>query len=255
MISAFDFPKICYSKNMIRYGTALTAQSCTSECSTTGSHSFVKINFFNLFWIFFIASIIGLIAETIVGTFMDGFTKSRAGLIWGPFSPLYGLGALFMTIFLNNLKGRNPFLIFMVAAVVGGLLEYCAGWLLENLVGVVAWSYQDYPLNINGYTCVPMMIVWGIAGVIWVYAGLPIMMKIIGLIPQKWRTLITTIMATFIFVDAAFTIASLDCWYERMAGVPVENPVQVFFNTYYNNEWMQNRFEAMGMWAELAQYR
>ncbi len=186
---------------------------------------------------------------------MDGFAKSRAGLIWDPFSPLYGLAGVIFTLFLNRLKGRNPVIIFLVAALVGGLLEYCAGWLLENLLGVVAWSYENYPLNINGYTCVPMMIVWGLSGTIWVYLGLPVVMKIINLIPLKGRNLITSLLAVFMAVDIVVTIVSLNCWYERMAGDPVETPVQVFFNTYYNNDWMQNRFEAMGMWAELAQYR
>ncbi len=240
---------------MIRYGTALPAQSCASECDNSEAHSFIRLSPFNLFWIFIIASILGLLIETVISAFMDGFIKSRAGLVWGPLSPLYGLGGMMLTITLNRLKGKNPLLIFAVAALAGGALEYVAGWFWESFFGIVAWDYSNYPLHIGTHTCVPMMIVWGAAGLAWVYIGLPLFMKIIGLIPQKVRIPLTVIVATFLAVDVAVTFMAFNCWFDRLSGVPVETPYQIFFETYFGNDWMDNRFQTMSMWTSLAYCR
>ena len=166
---------------------ALPAKATATRQAYGSEHAFIDPSLFNLFWIFVIASFIGLVGETIVSTFMDGFVKNRAGLVWGPFSPLYGLGAVLMTIALNDFKGRSTLLIFTVAAAVGGGLEFVAGWFWKNFFGIVAWSYVDQPLNFGGYTCVGMMIVWGLAGVAWVRAGIPLTMRIIDLIPPQAR--------------------------------------------------------------------
>ena len=56
-----------------------------------------KLTFFHLFWIFVICSVIGLVVETIVSYPIDGIWKDRAGLVWGPFSPIYGVGGMLIT--------------------------------------------------------------------------------------------------------------------------------------------------------------
>ena len=208
-----------------------------------------------MFWIFTITSFIGLIGETIVAAFMDGYVKSRAGLVWGSFSPLYGLGAVLMTLAANNLKGRNPVIVVTACALVGGLLEYVAGWFWETFFGIVAWSYVDQPLNFGGYTCVSTMVVWGIAGAAWAYFGIPLMKRLIGLIPPAARVPLTVIMATFMAADIAMTLASFDFWFQRLSGAPVDTPVERFFNQWYGNDWMNRRFGALSMWTDLAMGR
>lgn len=233
--------------------TARRSHALATEQEHVLARSYIPLSFFNLLWIFVIASFIGLVVETIVAAFMDGFVKDRAGLLWGPFSPLYGLGAVLMTIALNDLKGRNPLLVFTVAAVVGGATEFAAGWFWKNAFGIIAWSYIDRPLNFGGFTCVEMMVVWGLAGLAWVKIGLPLVMRIIGFIPSSWKRPLTVAMTVFMFADIAFTLVSFDCWFERLSGEPVITSVQAFFNAHYSNDWMAERFQTMSMWTDLAQ--
>lgn len=234
-------------RSMARIASRISAQAADAS-----ERRFIDASLFNLFWIFVITSFIGLVGETIVAALMDGYVKSRAGLVWGPFSPLYGLGAVLMTLSANNLKGRNPVVIFAVCALVGGVLEYFAGWFWESFFGIVAWSYVDQPLNFGGYTCVSTMVVWGIAGTAWAYFGIPLMERLIGLIPRQARRPLTIIMATFMTLDIAMTLAGFDFWFQRLSGAPVDTPIAQFFNQWFGNDWMSSRFGALSMWTDLA---
>lgn len=233
--------------------TSILASAFPDKRKRTGAQPFVTVSFFTLFWIFVVASVAGLAVETVVAAIMDGFVKDRAGLVWGPFSPLYGLGAVVFTIALNNLRGRNPLLLFATAAVVGGALEFAAGWFWKNAFGIIAWSYIDRPLNFGGFTCAEIMVVWGIAGCAWMHAGLPLVMRLIDAIPRNGRTAATAIAAAFMAVNIAVTLLALNCWFERLSGEPAETPTQRYFEAHYGNEWMRNRFETMGIWTDLAQ--
>ena len=54
-----------------------------------------------IFWIFVIGCIIGYITEMIVVFVQKGFFESRQGLIYGPFTPVYGIGAVMYYLFFS----------------------------------------------------------------------------------------------------------------------------------------------------------
>lgn len=58
---------------------------------------YLKIDYFTLFWLFVAGSMFGLAVETIFHAIVYGGYESRAGLVWGPFSPIYGMGAVLLT--------------------------------------------------------------------------------------------------------------------------------------------------------------
>ena len=98
---------------------------------------YIALDFFNIFWLFTIASVGGLIVETIYHMALyNGELQDRAGLLWGPFSPIYGCGAVLVTVCLNRLWKANPFLIFCASAVIGGAFEYCTSWFMEAAFGI-----------------------------------------------------------------------------------------------------------------------
>ena len=212
----------------------------------------IELSFFNLFWIFIIACVVGLLGETVVSFFRDGHWESRAGLIFGPLSPIYGVGALFITLALNRLHDCNPLVLFLVAGIVGAGFEYFAGWFWETNFGIVAWSYEGQPFNFHGHTSLAMACIWGLCGVLWMKLALPAVMKLINRIPQQVRTQATIVCATLLFVDVFLTFASIDCWFLRMSGAPIETPIQEFCVYYFNDQFMQSRFETMSMWTSLA---
>lgn len=216
-----------------------------------GARGAISLSFFNLFWIFIICSVVGLVGETLVSFVIDGRWESRAGFVFGPLSPIYGVGGVLITVALNSFEARRAPVLFAVAGIVGAGFEYFAGWFFESAFGIVAWSYQDQPFNV-GHTSLFMAFVWGTAGLIWMKALLPIVMNSIKCIPQRMRKPLTGALAIFIFADAVLTIGCLDCWYLRTLGMPPETPWQLFCAQYFNDEFMRTRFETMSMWTSLA---
>ena len=210
---------------------------------------FIALNFFNLFWIFTVCCVLGLIIETVYhfAVVDPGHYQDRAGLLFGPFSPIYGFGAVLMTVALNRFHDKNVILIFLVSAVIGGAFEYLTSWFMQFAFGIVAWDYSGTFLSIDGRTNGMFMAMWGVLGVVWIKLCLPWMLKLVNLIPWNWRYAVTTVCAALMIVDGAMTLLSLDCWYQRMAGKPAETAMAQFFDRNFDNEYMQERFQSMSI--------
>ena len=210
---------------------------------------FITLNFFNLFWIFVVCCVLGLMIETAYHFLVvnPGHYQDRAGLLFGPFSPIYGFGAVLMTVALNRFHDKNVVLIFLVSAVIGGAFEYLTSWFMQFAFGIVAWDYSGTFLSIDGRTNGMFMAMWGVLGVVWIKLLLPWMLKLVNLIPWNWRYAVTTVCAALMIVDGAMTLLSLDCWYQREAGKPPETAVAHFFAEHFDNQYMENRFQSMSI--------
>lgn len=227
------------------------AEDGTLGLDTTGK-GYLTLNFFNIFWIFVVACVAGLIAEVIWHMIVvePGVYQDRAGLLYGPFSPIYGVGAVLMTVALNRFHDKNPIIIFLVSAFIGGAFEFFVSWFMEVAFGIVAWDYSGTFLNIGGRTNFMFMCIWGVLGLLWVKFATPLLLKLINKIPWNWRYVVTGVCTVLMVVDCVLTLASLDCWYKRSAGtMDYENPsaIEAFCNENYDNEFMQNRFQSMTM--------
>lgn len=208
---------------------------------------YITLNFFNIFWMFVAASIIGLILETIFHYIVFGVYQDRAGMLWGPFSPIYGFGAVLMTVCLNRLYKSSPFLIFCASAVIGGAFEYFTSWFMQTAFGITAWNYSNEWGNIDGRTSVLFMCMWGLLGLAWIKLCLPPFLKLIQMIPWKVRYWLTAICFVLILFDGIMTLMSLDAWYNRLAGISQDTPIAEFFARYFDNSFMSNRFQTMSL--------
>ncbi len=217
-----------------------------------GFRGAIPLSFFNLFWIFTICSVLGLIGETLVSLVRDGHWESRAGFVFGPFSPIYGVGAVLITAALNLFHDRNPVALFLIGGTVGAVFEYFAGWFFETAFGIVAWSYEGHPFNFHGHTSLPMAAVWGLIGLGWMKLALPYVMLFIDRIPLRMRVPLTAVGAVLLLTDAILTVVALDCWYQRMLGNPISTPWQELCAQHFDDEFMRKRFETMSMWPVLA---
>ncbi len=208
---------------------------------------YINLTFFNLFWIFMAASFIGLLVEVLYHALLTGEYEDRAGVLWGPFSPIYGFGAVFMTIVLNRFHRRPLWQVFLISAVVGASFEFFVSWFLEVGFGVTAWNYSDTKFNIDGRTNLAFAFAWGFLGMVWIKLFLPELMKHIRRIPQRWRKPLTITVAMFMIGNGLFTLITLDAWHLRATGHTPSTFVQRYCALHFDDEYMKNRFQTMSM--------
>ena len=83
----------------------------------------IKLDLYHLVWIFAVCSVLGLVGETVVSYFVDGRWENRAGFLWGPFSPIYGVGGVVMTLALARLSDARGGVLF------AGAVAIAAAWM------------------------------------------------------------------------------------------------------------------------------
>ncbi len=67
-----------------------------------------------------------------------GHYEELAGLLWGPVSPIYGFGAVLMTLALNRVHNAPIPVVFLDSAVIGGAFEYFVSWFMEYAFGAIS---------------------------------------------------------------------------------------------------------------------
>lgn len=222
-----------------------------------GDRGFIELDFFNLFWVFVVCSVLGLIIETVFHMVVvdPGVYQDRAGMLFGPFSPIYGVGAMLMTVALNRFYKSNFLIIFLVSAIIGGLFEAFVSWFMQTAFGAVAWNYSGstifglFPDPIaelfGGRTSALFMCMWGALGCVWIKLCLPWLLKLINLIPWQARYGVTTLCAALMLVNSVMTLEALDCWYQRESGYQPTSPVEKFYAKYFDDDYMAHRFQSM----------
>ncbi len=217
---------------------------------------FIELNFFNLFWVFVVCSVLGLVIETVYHMVIvePGVYQDRAGMLFGPFSPIYGVGAMLMTIALNRFYRSNPLIIFAVSAVIGGVFECLVSWFMQTSFGAVAWDYTGMTILglpdpiatiAQGRTSTPFMLMWGALGLVWIRFCLPRLLTLINKIPWKIRYSFTSFCALLMFVNAVMTFQALDCWFERLSGIAPTSAIAEFYATNFDDDYMEQRFQSM----------
>lgn len=230
---------------MTQHGESTTTEPAIIE--DVESKGYISLNYYNLFWIFVICAVIGIVSETIYQLIVFGRYEVRAGLIWGPFSPIYGIGGVLFTIILNRFWDKNVIVIFAVSMLLGTAVEFSSSWIMETAFGVISWDYSGTFGSIQGRTNLAFGMMWGVLGLIWVRIALPRVLKIISLIPWRYHIAITTVMSIFMAVNITLTIVAIDRQYERLNNIPATNPIQAVCDEYFTDDWLKQRFPNVSM--------
>ncbi len=147
---------------------------------------------------FFIYSILGWICEVFYTKFQDKAWINRGFLI-GPYCPIYGIACLIMIIFFN--KHEDIISIFLKIILICGILEYFTSYIFEKIFNARWWDYSEKKFNINGRICLETLLLFGIAGVIFVYFINPFTIKILKMIPNFLISIIDIILIIIFVLD------------------------------------------------------
>lgn len=205
-----------------------------------------KIALKQIIWYSIIFSIFGLIIETLFCYLTTGVLESRKGLIWGPFCPVYGVGATILIILLDKYK-NNSIKLFLIGSIAGNIIEYGLSYLLEAMYGTRFWDYSYLDWNLNGRICIKYSIFWGILAILLIKLIKPQIDKIINKIPDS--KILNIIMIILIIIDCGATVWAINTYQNRVVQnyfnveVKKQNNIKQFIeNKLFSNEIMKKTF-------------
>ena len=148
-------------------------------------------------WLFFfyIYCMIGWVWECSYCSIVERHLTNR-GFMKGPVIPIYGCGTCVMLLVSAPFR-ENLVLTFVAGAIGATILEFLTGTIMEALFKVRYWDYSKAPLNLNGYICAPVSLVWGTFAVLLTrFIHVPVE-RLEASIPgryEQWLVLLVTII-------------------------------------------------------------
>ncbi len=204
------------------------------------------MNGYKLFIVFFVGSFVGVVVETLWCIVSNGYIESRQGLVWGPFSPIYGVGAAVLAICLYRFRNRSSIYSFIGGFLTGSVVEYICSWLQEMLFGSTSWDYSHMPLNINGRVCLVYSIFWGFLGVFWIKSIYPRLSVWILKIPNRIGKILVWILLVFMVLNCIVSALAVYRWSEREQGIAQpSNAIEAFMDRHFPNDRMWSIYANM----------
>ncbi len=207
----------------------------------------MTITWYQIVVIFVSGSFIGLVIEQVWMFITAGLTESRCGLVWGPFSPLYGFGSVLLTLICFEMRRRSAawWQVIIVSMIVGGMLEQFTGWSMETLMGATSWDYSHVPGCISKWVAWPFLFFWGLLGLCWAKGVMPEMLYRIGVPTRRRQVTFVSFIAVYMAFDIFMTLACFGRVVARENGVPPHGAFERWVDENYSDEFVANRFENM----------
>ncbi len=200
--------------------------------------------FQKLFFIFMFGSVFGTIYEDILIYLQQGIWMVHRGVIYGPFNVIYGFGAALMCWVLFR-KNSNNWQIFGLSALLGGAVEYLLSLGQEIFTGTTSWDYSNQFLNFAGRTSVPIMLVWGVMGIVLVKVFYPVLSGLIERIPRNVGEPLFWVLLVFMIINCLVSWTAIIRQNLRHHDVPPLTPIGQFYDEYYNDTFLEKYFPNM----------
>ncbi len=234
-----------YSAVWKRFQKAYPGMQLAEEAEQ-GGYTFAKgLCWDKLVWVFLISALLGDIIETFYCGLVDGQWMNRSSVLYGPFSFVWGLGAVVLTVSLQGLAEKNDRHVFAAGFVIGGAYEYMCSVFTELVFGTVFWDYSDMPLNIGGRTNVLFCFFWGVLAVVWIKAVYPPMSKGIERVPPLAGKIATWIVVLVMACNAFLTGAAMLRYGARSVQPEPANAFEEFLDGQYDDERIEKRWPNM----------
>ena len=148
---------------------------------------------------FLIYSILGFLLETIRSFFVN--SKFTSGIMYGPWTPIYGLGIVLVILISNYLFSHlhlsrwiETLITFIIITIVLTLLEWIGGVLIEKIFHVVFWDYSKEAFSIGKYISLSKSLIWGVGSIIFIYVLKPLLEGVIKRVPVPVTVILTLLM-------------------------------------------------------------
>lgn len=200
-----------------------------------------KITFNNMFILFLLGSVLGVLIEGLYSLYKRGHWESHVVSMVFMLNILYGLGAVIFYVGSMKLKNKNILTKVLIMTILVTILELLCGLLLRDFLGMRAWNYHNRFLNYEGLICLEFSLGWGIVAFIFALIT-PYINKALARFNTKYWKIIFIIFTILFSLDLLVTSASIIRWSKRHVGINPSNKIEVILDKKANDEVMENRF-------------
>jgi uncharacterized membrane protein len=164
------------------------------------------MNIFDLFLYFILCSVLGYILENIYYFFIAQIRNTKTThLTYGyiPYSPPYGIGAI---LGLGVSTIQIPPIVLIFVLILGfGFIEFFSSYTAELVFKTKVWDYNGRPLNINGRTTLPHMVIFGILGSLYIFLFQNSLLSFIQNVPDKIVYIFPFFVLSILVLDSYIT--------------------------------------------------
>lgn len=203
------------------------------------------VTLYKIFYIFMFGSVFGCYMEQLQYYILRGIWECRAGVVWGPFSEIYGLGAIIIYLLYIKMKDSSPLIIFALSAVCGSAFEYMARVFQEIVFHSITWDYSKEPLNLGGRTSLKYAIYWGLLGLVFIKGIFPVIDRMLDKIKGRLAFVFTWVIILFMSVNLMLSALAVYRWNQRLQGVPSDGYIDEHMDYHYGDDFMKERFPHM----------
>ena len=125
------------------------------------------------------------------------------GFLIGPCCPIYGWGAVAVTVLVGGMIGREGTVseIFWAGFVLCGVLEYLTSWFMEKKFHARWWDYSNKPMNLHGRIWIGNLLLFGAAIVVIVLWVDPVFFSMVAKLSPFWLHLLAIAIVVLMISD------------------------------------------------------
>ena len=163
------------------------------------------------FWVY---AVIGWIYEVVLETFIYRWGFSNRGVLFGPWLPVYGFGAVIFVLLWYRIIKDKPLkqrlirlpLIFLLTMATATLIELITSYLCEWTMDSWPWqTYADYAINFQARIALSPSLRFGLGGCLFLYIIQPALDRMTSKMKDRTVIAIAVGILAVLAVDVVYT--------------------------------------------------
>lgn len=167
---------------------------------------------------FMMYAVVGWLYEVFLEVVVYNWGFSNRGVLFGPYCPVYGVGALAFIFFVYKIIKDKPLnkkllmipIVFLLCMGIATAIELVTSYICEFFMGSWPWqTYADYKYNFQARIALSPSIRFGIGGVVFLYLLQPLFEKLLSKTKEKNLNLMFYIVVTLFLIDFVVFVTKL----------------------------------------------
>lgn len=165
------------------------------------------------------------------------------GFLIGPYCPIYGWGALAITILLKKYT-YDILVLFIMSVVICSILEYFTSYFMEKVFHARWWDYSSKKFNINGRICLETLIPFGLLGLVIMYITNPFLLEIYQSVPPIVMHILFAVLFIIFIIDniiSSYVISTINVEGNKLVKDNTEEITERVKQILREKSWLHRR--------------